>query len=49
MTKDKTDQYEQAIVLMLNFDGWDLEWCGLENTFYDAKVKHQRVAIVLQK
>jgi len=39
MTKDKTDQYEQAIVLMLNFDGWDLEWCGLENTFYDAKGK----------
>lgn len=31
------EKYEKATVKLLNLDGWDLEWCGDENTFYDAK------------
>ena len=37
MNQSKIEQLEKAIVLMLNFDGWDLTWCGAENTFYDAR------------
>ena len=35
----KINKWEKAIVLLLNFDGWDLQWVGDENTFYDAKGK----------
>lgn len=31
------DKYEKATVDLLNLDGWALEWCGKDNTFYDAK------------
>jgi hypothetical protein len=31
------DKYEKATIGLLNIDGWKLEWCGDENTFYDAR------------
>lgn len=31
------EKYEKAIIALLNLDGWKLEWCGNENTFYDAR------------
>ena len=35
----KINKWEQAVVLLLNFDGWDLEWTGEGFTHYDAKGK----------
>jgi hypothetical protein len=29
-------KWEQAIIILLNFDGWDLEWCGGGFDHYDA-------------
>jgi len=29
-------RYEQAIIKFLNFDGWDLQWCGGGFEHYDA-------------
>lgn len=31
------EKYEKALINLLNLDGWNLEWCGNENTFYDAR------------
>jgi len=39
MKKKKTNQFEKAVVLILNIDGWDLEWTGDKNIPYDAKGK----------
>jgi len=36
---EKINKWEQAVVLLLNFDGWDLEWTGEGFTHYDAKGK----------
>jgi hypothetical protein len=33
------NKWEQAVVLLLNFDGWDLEWTGEGYAHYDAKGK----------
>ena len=35
----KINRWENAIVLFLNLDGWDLEWTGGGNSHYDAKGK----------
>ena len=35
----KINKWEQAVVLLLNFDGWDLEWTGEGYAHYDAKGK----------
>ena len=35
----KINQWEKAVVFLLNLDGWDLEWCGAGNSRYDAKGK----------
>lgn len=32
-------QWEQGIILLMNLDGWDLEWTGGEFEHYDAKGK----------
>ncbi len=29
-------KWEQAIIILLNFDGWELEWCGGGFDHYDA-------------
>lgn len=29
-------KWEQAVILLLNFDGWDLQWCGGGYEHYDA-------------
>lgn len=39
MNISKVHKLEQAVVLLLNFDGWELEWCGGEYEYYDAKGK----------
>jgi len=31
------EKYEKATIGLMNLDGWKLEWCGNENTFYDAR------------
>ena len=31
------EKYEKALIHLLNLCGWNLEWCGNENTFYDAR------------
>lgn len=31
--------WEQGIINLMRFDGWDLEWCGSEYEHYDAKGK----------
>jgi hypothetical protein len=31
------EKYERSLISLLNLDGWNLEWCGNENTFYDAR------------
>jgi|TARA_R100001463_G_scaffold69904_1_gene123378 hypothetical protein len=36
---NKVHEWEQAIVTLLNIDGWDLEWCGGGFKHYDAKGK----------
>tara|TARA_R100000935_G_scaffold3311_1_gene8560 strand:- start:551 stop:967 length:417 start_codon:yes stop_codon:yes gene_type:complete len=33
----KINKWEQAVVLLLNFDGWKLEWTGKGSSIYDAK------------
>ena len=30
------NEWEKAVVFLLNLDGWDLEWCGAGNKIYDA-------------
>ena len=35
-------KWEQAIVILLNFDGWNLEWCAGGNKIYDAIGKTQK-------
>ena len=35
----KINQWEQAVVMILNLDGWQLEWTGKGSTIYDAKGK----------
>ena len=35
----KINKWEQAVVLLLNFDGWNLEWTGEGYAHYDAKGK----------
>jgi len=37
MNIKKVHQFEQAVVTLLNLDGWDLEWCGGGYEHYDAK------------
>lgn len=32
-------KWEQGIILLMNLDGWDLEWCGGGMEHYDAKGK----------
>ena len=36
MRKKKTNQFEKAVILILNLDGWELEWTGDKNIPYDA-------------
>ena len=36
MRKKKTNQFEKAVILILNLDGWELEWTGNKNIPYDA-------------
>jgi len=35
----KINEWEKAVVFLLNLDGWDLEWSGEGYTRYDAKGK----------
>jgi len=35
----KVNEWEKAVVVLLNLDGWDLEWCGQGFSRYDAKGK----------
>ena len=37
MAIKKINKWEQAVVLLLNFDGWKLEWTGKGSSIYDAK------------
>jgi hypothetical protein len=37
MELSKIHKWEKALVLLLNLDGWQLEWTGSNNTRYDAK------------
>ena len=39
MGNKKTDEWEKAVVFLLNLDGWDLEWTGGGGCVYDAKGK----------
>ena len=39
MGNKKTDEWEKAVVFLLNLDGWDLEWTGGGSCVYDAKGK----------
>ena len=39
MSISKQHKLEQAIINVLNLDGWDLEWCGGGYDHYDAKGK----------
>ena len=36
MKINKVHRYEKAIISFLNFDGWDLQWCGGGFEHYDA-------------
>ena len=36
---NKIHKLEQAVVMILNIDGWDLEWTGEKYQSYDAKGK----------
>ena len=36
MKIDEVHVWEKALVTLLNFDGWDLEWCGKGFEHYDA-------------
>lgn len=42
MVLNKIHQLEKAMVLLLNFEGWQLEWTGKGNERYDAKGKTQK-------
>jgi hypothetical protein len=33
----KINQWEKAVVMLLNFDGWQLEWTGEGSSRFDAK------------
>ena len=37
MSLQRINDLEQAVVLILNMDGWQLEWCGGGYDHYDAK------------
>ena len=37
MSLSKVHQLEKAVVLLLNFDGWNLKHTGGDYTFYDAE------------
>ena len=37
MTLDKVHKLEQAVVHILNFDGWQLKWTGEGNSHFDAE------------
>ena len=39
MGNKKTDEWEKAVVFLLNLDGWDLDWTGGGSCVYDAKGK----------
>ena len=36
---EKHQQWERGIVMLMNLDGWQLEWCEGKNEHYDAKGK----------
>ena len=36
MELKKVNDWEKAVVFLLNLDGWELEWCGAGNKIYDA-------------
>lgn len=36
------NEWEKAVVFLLNLDGWDLEWCASGNKIYDAIGKTQK-------
>jgi len=36
MTLAEVHKWEQAVIRLLNFDGWDLQWCGGGFDHYDA-------------
>ena len=42
MGLNKVHQLEKAMVLLLNFEGWDLEWTGEGSERWDAKGKTQK-------
>jgi len=39
LTLNKVHQWEQAVVALLNFEGWNLEWSGGGFEHYDARGK----------
>jgi len=39
MTLEQVNKYEKAVVSLLNFDGWELEWCGGGYEHFDAQGK----------
>ena len=39
MNLNDVHRWEQAVIILLNFDGWELEWCGGGYEHYDAKGK----------
>ena len=39
MVLNKIHQLEKAMVVLLNFDGWNLQWSGEGSERYDAKGK----------
>jgi hypothetical protein len=42
MELNKVHQLEKAMVLLLNFEGWNLEWTGKGSERWDAKGKTQK-------
>ena len=42
MELSKINKLEKAIVLLLNFEGWELEWTGGGSERWDAKGKTQK-------
>ena len=42
MALNKVHQLEKAMVLLLNFEGWELEWTGGGSERWDAKGKTQK-------
>ena len=42
MELDKIHKLEQAVIAILNFDGWDLKWTGKSFEHYDAMGKTPR-------